>query len=609
MSSFLNTKKYSHYRKQLREVRFPLLSIILLITISLLVFKYVTREQNKLIYKKSQDDLIQIKSNLDKKFFRIQTNAEKLIKELNPLSTEDISKLKHDFLDKSDASFVVFVNKDYQVANIFCKEKQLLEQKDKLLGLKLQDLSINIQSLNINEVRLNSTLQKVFGDLVFSTPINGGYLFLVYSYDTFIKDALESNLLNNYDLYISTSNKELVFNTQNDINFGFIDPSLTKNFQYSPPINSFDLIWDFKMKPSFTVSKFLLPYSVLILSLSSAFLLVFVLFYKAREQKQNEIILKLQSQLDQENSNNNKTVKGLRLLAKRFREEFEASKKDLVYQRSSAYRVMCEALKSKKEKELAEKSLQENISRLMIALESTQTGTWTWNIRENQIIWDDQTHELFDLSPQTFLGTYENLLNLIHSEDRNKFDIELRNALANEDEIESEFRVPQNHYRERVLRLKGKIYRDANHKPIHITGTVIDISDEVQKRTMMSKFFSLSVDLFCVANNDGYFTQLSPTWVDTLGYSMNELMGHPFMYFVHPDDRKRTQAEFQILVSQGHRTVNFENRYRNKDGTYRVLLWNAVSIDDSKTIYAIARDITELKSKKLRTNQELSYNT
>jgi PAS domain S-box-containing protein len=201
---------------------------------------------------------------------------------------------------------------------------------------------------------------------------------------------------------------------------------------------------------------------------------------------------------------------------------------------------------------------------------------------------------------ETFLGTYENLLNLIHSEDRSKFDIELRNALGTQEEIKAEFRVPRNYGYERVLRLKGKIYRDTLEKPIHITGTITDITEEKQSQDIMSRFFTLSVDLFCVANKDGYFTQLSPTWVDALGYSLEELAGHPFMYFVHPMDRKRTQAEFQILISQGHRTINFENRYRCKDGRYRNLLWNAVSLPDDSTIYAIARDITDLRIESLR---------
>jgi anti-sigma regulatory factor (Ser/Thr protein kinase) len=41
--------------------------------------------------------------------------------------------------------------------------------------------------------------------------------------------------------------------------------------------------------------------------------------------------------------------------------------------------------------------------------------------------------------------------------------------------------------------------------------------------------------------------------------------------------------------------LSFENRYRAKDGTYRSLQWNAVSLASEQVIYAAARDITERK--------------
>src|SRR5205823_8317990 len=42
-------------------------------------------------------------------------------------------------------------------------------------------------------------------------------------------------------------------------------------------------------------------------------------------------------------------------------------------------------------------------------------------------------------------------------------------------------------------------------------------------------------------------------------------------------------------------TFEFENRYLCKDGSYRWLSWNAVSVPEQKVIYAVARDITERK--------------
>jgi PAS domain S-box-containing protein len=109
-----------------------------------------------------------------------------------------------------------------------------------------------------------------------------------------------------------------------------------------------------------------------------------------------------------------------------------------------------------------------------------------------------------------------------------------------------------------------------------------------------SRFLNLSVDMFCVAGFDGFFKNVNPSWQNTLGFTTEELSQKPYMEFIHPDDRQATVAEAEGLEN-GEVTLAFENRYLCKDGSYKWLLWNAVSVPERKVIYAVARDITERK--------------
>src|SRR5438477_1722671 len=109
-----------------------------------------------------------------------------------------------------------------------------------------------------------------------------------------------------------------------------------------------------------------------------------------------------------------------------------------------------------------------------------------------------------------------------------------------------------------------------------------------------SRFINLSVDMFCVAGFDGFFTSLNPSFEKTLGFTTKELLAKPYLEFIHPDDRQKTVAEATRLEKR-EVTFAFENRYLCKDGCYKWLLWNAVSVPEQKLIYAVARDITERK--------------
>jgi diguanylate cyclase (GGDEF)-like protein/PAS domain S-box-containing protein len=108
------------------------------------------------------------------------------------------------------------------------------------------------------------------------------------------------------------------------------------------------------------------------------------------------------------------------------------------------------------------------------------------------------------------------------------------------------------------------------------------------------RFFELSIDMVCIAGTDGYFKQLNPAFEATLGYTRAELLARPFLEFVHVDDREATLKQLENL-SAGRTSLDFENRYECKDGTFRWLCWHA-SPESGGAIYAVARDITERKA-------------
>ncbi len=137
-----------------------------------------------------------------------------------------------------------------------------------------------------------------------------------------------------------------------------------------------------------------------------------------------------------------------------------------------------------------------------------------------------------------------------------------------------------------------------------VIGFILDLTKLQQVIQERDRFFNLSIDMLAIINFDGYFTQVNPAWQKTLGFSEVELTTHPYLDFVHPEDRAATIVEAQKLA-QGYETIGFENRYCTKDGSYRWISWNVASVPEQKILYAIARDITEKKQSELEQEQLL----
>jgi PAS domain S-box-containing protein len=131
-------------------------------------------------------------------------------------------------------------------------------------------------------------------------------------------------------------------------------------------------------------------------------------------------------------------------------------------------------------------------------------------------------------------------------------------------------------------------------KPVATRGIFRDMREQKRAEEDLERLFNLSLDLMCIAGLDGYYKQVNPAFEASLGYSREEIMSRQFVEFVHEDDRARTIKELERL-GQGLPTVDFENRYLAKDGTYRWLAWRAMPLEDLGLAYAVARDVTEQK--------------
>jgi PAS domain S-box-containing protein len=121
-----------------------------------------------------------------------------------------------------------------------------------------------------------------------------------------------------------------------------------------------------------------------------------------------------------------------------------------------------------------------------------------------------------------------------------------------------------------------------------------NISERREATDQLNEFFELSRDLLCVVGTDGSFRRVNPAWTRLLGYSTADLMSQTVSDLVHPDDMELTCAGLTKIIARLP-GVEFENRCRCLDGSYRWLRWSATLDPSGTRIYAVAHDVTTRK--------------
>lgn len=111
----------------------------------------------------------------------------------------------------------------------------------------------------------------------------------------------------------------------------------------------------------------------------------------------------------------------------------------------------------------------------------------------------------------------------------------------------------------------------------------------------LSEVFEFAPDILATIDYRGYFKRINPAAAELLGYSESELLKKPVRFFVHPQDRFATARRIKMLT-EGSKTMNFENRYVTKSGQIKWLSWTANAVSADGVIFAVAKDITEKKT-------------
>jgi PAS domain S-box-containing protein len=148
------------------------------------------------------------------------------------------------------------------------------------------------------------------------------------------------------------------------------------------------------------------------------------------------------------------------------------------------------------------------------------------------------------------------------------------------------------------LTLRATAFRTASQLPQALpTAMIVGLSiivlwslwllrTHVQRRVQVEKerdrLFNLSLDLLCIVGLDGAFRRANPAFERILGYAPDDLPGHPLLDIVHSADVSDTVEQLRLLAEG--QPVNFENRCRCTDGSFKWLAWSINPVREEKLV-------------------------
>lgn len=251
----------------------------------------------------------------------------------------------------------------------------------------------------------------------------------------------------------------------------------------------------------------------------------------------------------------------------------------------------------------AELALKESQERLDLALDSAQLGTWDWHIPTGMLYGSARAAQLHGLAPEPFHESFDAFFEGVPGEDRDHMRQayrSLREGPAGNYQIT--YRIQLENGTSRFLESRARLYRDANGEPLRMAGTLLDITDQVEREQRLSsseeKFASLfqaSPDPVCVTHFEtGQFIEINPSFTQTFGWKADEIIGlNVTDISFWADPLKRQQRNQQIVRDNG--LDNLEVLLKNKEGELLtcVISSRLIVVDEQPCIVTTLRDITQ----------------
>ncbi len=217
-----------------------------------------------------------------------------------------------------------------------------------------------------------------------------------------------------------------------------------------------------------------------------------------------------------------------------------------------------------------EDEIYQNDQKLRLVLQASQLGIWKWDMRTNQMLWDERMHHIFGYFDKSFDQKLETYLKHIHPDDLPVVQQALEEAIAQDKPYYVELRIIWDDQSVHYNIGQGIILKDQKGKPEKMIGTSLDITDIRQKEERLTfAVQAISDGIWDWPNMTSNKTWWSPKFYALLGMEDGELEAtvENFRELTHPDDGL-SPAEVEQHIRE-NKPIDIELRLCHKTEGYK----------------------------------------
>jgi PAS domain S-box-containing protein len=252
-------------------------------------------------------------------------------------------------------------------------------------------------------------------------------------------------------------------------------------------------------------------------------------------------------------------------------------------------------------------------SRLRLAVDVAELGTWSWNLVTGEGELDDRAAEIAGLPTGIIPDFWERLRGSVHPDDRASLQAAMDQGLAENGSFSLDYRTVTPTGSIRYVAARARVFTDDTGSPAHVVGTIRDATAEREAeaslraardesehwRQLYETVTATTPDLIYIFDRNHRFTYANEallemwgkTWDEAIGKGLLELGYEPWHAEMHEREIDEIIATRQRIRGE----VSFPHA-KHGPRIYDYILAPLINADgEVEAIAGTTRDITELR--------------
>ncbi|HEY4451293.1 MAG TPA: EAL domain-containing protein [Solirubrobacteraceae bacterium] len=232
-----------------------------------------------------------------------------------------------------------------------------------------------------------------------------------------------------------------------------------------------------------------------------------------------------------------------------------------------------------------------------------QTGTWTWNLETDVLLWSENMFRLLGLEPGSVTPTPELVISCVHPDDRARVARGVASARNKESLPDPVYRTVWPDGTTHVLRSYPAVADEREGRPRRLIGAVQDVTELAESRQRTAESLTLVETLqsaapvgFAFVDRNHRIVRINETLAAVNGASPEEHIGRTIAEMV-PDVWAQMERVYRHVLESGEAVANVEvERQRSGEQSFRAWLasYYPVNVDGEVLgVGVVVVDVTE----------------